>query len=505
MKISRRTFIKTSSAVAVASAFAGTVRADPTVSPSGYKALVVVFLEGGNDAFNTVLPAPDTPEWEKYQKVRGTVALDSTKVFNSSCKGIYPISDGRNPKLNDLYLNENLSALKPYFEDGHASIILNSGPLVEPTDRANLKSAEKPRQLHSHNSQRKYWYYGMDVINKNGWIGRTLDNFDLDGSSTRALSPSFGIPTVSALRGERYNPIAYRASTKSSKVGVHQYQLEGYEGAERLRASYNEHIEKRKKRHSNLYSRTVSESMRDSEFNNARLKTITGNYVSIDDSDHDDSSLIASFESVLALMKANRENTEGDMGYERQVFFINMGGFDTHGNMNERHPELLQLLSEGLSYFLGNLEAEGLMKNVVTTTMSDFGRRLSPNDNGTDHGWGGHQLVFTHKDNFAYPNHAVGVWPDIGKNGRNVTKTQRVIPTICSDQVNATVSRWLGLTDSEQLNTIFPTIQNFTDEMIEGSELTFEPLVVARPEIVQTIDDTTVTEPHPQYWDFLKI
>ncbi|MFD2178285.1 DUF1501 domain-containing protein [Veronia pacifica] len=504
MKISRRAFIKTSSAVAVASAFSRVAQANASITPDDYKALVVVFLNGGNDAFNTVLPAPGTAEWKAYRKVRGTVALGRKEIFNSQCKGIYPSSSGSVLSLDDLYLNKHLVALKPYFKKGDASIILNSGPLIQPTDRNNYDYVAKPKQLHSHNSQRKYWYHGMDVVNKNGWIGRILDNFDLEGSSARALSPSFGIPSINALRGDRYNPIAYKASTKSSEVGVKQNQLEGYKGADRLKESYEEHLNKRKRHYSNLYSRTVSESMRDSEFNNARLKELTGDYSDPDDLEYDDSDMIANFESVIALMKANRENAKGDLGYERQVFFINMGGFDTHGNMKERHPELLTTLAEGLDYFLKKLEDENLMKNVVTTTMSDFGRRLSPNDNGTDHGWGGHQLVFTHRDNFMYPNTAVGVWPEVGKKGRNVTDTQRVIPTVCSDQVNATVSRWLGCNE-EQLNTVFPELKNFDDVMIEGSEFTFDELVVPRPEVAYTDDGgETMTEPHPLYWDFLK-
>ncbi|MDF5673226.1 DUF1501 domain-containing protein, partial [Vibrio parahaemolyticus] len=144
---------------------------------------------------------------------------------------------------------------------------------------------------------------------------------------------------------------------------------------------------------------------------------------------------------------------------QRQVFFVKHSGYDLHDSQLARHPVLLEDLATNLLAMYRAVERLGLNKQVTSFTMSDFGRRMMSNGNGTDHGWGGHQLLIGGAVNGKQP---IGTWPELILGGNDDYSQGRLIPKIAADQVGSTLAQWMGVSDNAALEYVFPNIRNFT-------------------------------------------
>ncbi len=147
-----------------------------------------------------------------------------------------------------------------------------------------------------------------------------------------------------------------------------------------------------------------------------------------------------------------------DDSIDRQIFFVGFKGWDTHKNQNERHPKLLKELSQSLNTFYSALEELGVENQVTTFTASEFGRTLTANNSGTDHGWGGHNLVMGGAVN---GGDIFGTMPRIELNSPDaIERSTRVIPTTSVEQYSATLASWFGLSD-QKINAVFPGLKRF--------------------------------------------
>jgi uncharacterized protein (DUF1501 family) len=158
---------------------------------------------------------------------------------------------------------------------------------------------------------------------------------------------------------------------------------------------------------------------------------------------------------MVAKLMAVRDNLDSNI--TRQVYFVGLGGWDTHDNQSSKHYGLLQHLSKSLHAFNSTLEELGLQNQVTTFTASEFGRSLTPNNDGTDHGWGGHNLIM---GGSVKGGDIFGTMPKLEIDSPDVLKNGRVIPTTSVEQYSATLARWFGLSSSE-INTVFPNLHRF--------------------------------------------
>ncbi|RXJ71827.1 hypothetical protein CS022_14805 [Veronia nyctiphanis] len=429
MKTSRRQFLKTSAALTAASSVT------PSISiasePQDHKALVIVFLFGGNDAYNTLIPLSQAG-YETYKKVRPSLALSRNDVIDTGL---------RTENGEPLGIHKAMEKLVPFFKRGEASAIINSGQLIEPTKASDIKAKRVtlPDFLMAHNTQQAMWQTGASNLGLSlGWAGRVMDSLN----PTSDLSPLFSVKGDSLLtRGDRL------PQTIVSKSGVGEYEA-WHQSA--LRDGYFEHFSDAG--YSNLYSENYARKMRDSVLENESLReilqkhTVKGNYPQSD--------LGGQLAMVERLIDARHS-----LKQPRQVFFVGMGGFDTHHDQREKHPILLKQVSEALASFQESLVKLGISDQVITLTMSDFGRRAQANETGTDHGWGGHQFIL---GGAVKGGKAFGRWPDLSQGSESDYKNGRIIPGIASDQVNADLCSWLGVS-STIIQDIFPNLINFRD------------------------------------------
>lgn len=503
---------------------------------SDYKALVCVFLYGGNDSFNMLLPTGSAAGTghSDYASIRGSLAvanndlglnsldLDNTKLSTGTgnpyhvdgseesayLRGVYDLSS----KGSDLGVNSVMPELAQLIKDNKASVIANVGNLVAPgVTRDQIKSgtANLPLFLFAHNHQQRALQTGQgDNLNSVGWAGRIADNWSgINGGSDLGLNISYfgndrmliGDSTVPLVVGTGSPP---RITGLNSLGGTAEQDrralLKSLAGEQSVSSSFNVDFNtgntfttsdpfKQLYGSSQRKSMAVFDQLYQSWNNSALTYNVTDSYggdlFSVpSQSDLGFSSgigggLIKQLEAVAKMIDLGANNALGSAQHNRQVFMVRLGGFDTHAGQVSKHPLLLREISLALWKFQKALEEKGHANKVTTFTMSDFGRTVSNNGDGTDHAWGAHHIVMGGDGNNTAGNlkggQVLGTLPDLRLDGVDDQGAKgRIIPTLAQDQLNATLCNWFGV-DQALMPTIFPNIQKFetTPSMVSSAYL----------------------------------
>lgn len=441
--LDRRRFI-VNSALGVAGAglahLPGAVRAELIGSSAvfdDYKALVCVFLFGGNDSFNMVVPR-STAEYDVYAAARQNLAVARDVLL--------PIQ----PLTNDgaqYGLHPGMPGIRDLFEAGRAAVIANVGPLIQPTTRDQYlnRTVPVPPQLFSHNDQQDQWHTlrGRAGI-PTGWAGRIADAL---ASETGAQQIALNI----SLNGS--TPFQAGASTLPYTIGtmgapVYFGMTTAPEDRDR-RAAFEALLGQNwPSIFARAFARVNRRALDTADVVNAALAsapTLTTPFPS---------PRLAQQLAMVARLIAVRDELE----MSRQIFFVAAGGFDTHDNQVSDQPNLLTDVSASIAAFHAATVELGVANQVTTFTQSDFGRTLTSNGDGTDHGWGGHQLVV---GDAVHGRDIIGRMPRLEIGGPDDVGAGRIIPTISVDQFAATLAKWFGVADAE-LNAIAPNLSNFT-------------------------------------------
>jgi len=452
-------------------------------SAPDYKAIVCLFLYGGNDAFNTVL-ATDAASWNVYQTVRtqapdpislkapGVAPVGGAAVASPDRLGgvlaLNPISNqGRSFAVHPL-----LTSVRDLFAAGRLAVLPNIGPLVRPTTKTDYKNSAfpKPASLFSHNDQQSTWQTLSPEGATAGWGGRFGDLLmSQNGSSLfTGISASGNAVWVNGRQVRQY-----QVSTSGAiRIGGAGSSLFGSaEVLNRMRTIM------RGPRVDSVLARdhaaVVGRSM-DAEATYAGA--LPGASAAPFGSVASGADPLLQYDNPLTGNKSTNGLAQqlqvvartiaarGALGAKRQVFFVSLGGFDTHDAQNRNHADLMARLSHALGYFDTVLGALNLRNSVTTFTASDFGRSFTSNGDGTDHGWGGHHLVLggAVKGRDLYGNFpSYGLSDGKGDfNSPNQLANGALLPQTSVEQLGATLGRWFGLSDSQLLD-VFPHLANF--------------------------------------------
>ena len=415
-----------------------------------YKALVCIFLAGGNDGNNMVVPTSAT-EYNAYSSVRGSSGL---AIPQANLLPITPLG------LNSPFgLHPNLPELQALFSQQKLSVVCNVGPLVQPLTRQQYQGgAPRPYQLFSHSDQIAQWQTAIaDRVGQTGWGGRVADRFAPHGS---------GFPTITSLsggiftRGQTTTPLTIApAPTALNQVLV----LNGFGTA----------ADEVARRNSLTYLRTID---REATLVRAASDT-TQQAVDVGQTLSSNPALATVFpnttlgnqlKQVAKVIKLN--STSPTLGLSRQIFFCQLGGFDTHQNQLGTQAGLLAQLSQAIKAFYDATIELGLERQVTTFTLSDFGRTLQPAGSGagivgSDHAWGNHHFVaggaVRGGDFYGVTGPNGTVFPTLQLGGPNDTDSRgRWIPTASVEQYAATLASWFGVAAAD-LPIVFPNIGRF--------------------------------------------
>jgi uncharacterized protein (DUF1501 family) len=428
-------------ALALEMAATGVAAAQQAASGTGpdadYKAMVCVFLYGGNDPYNTVVPC-DPQRYAKYQRTRTDIALERDKLADTVLQPRVALPDGQ-----AYALAPTLSALKPLFDRGVLAIQLNVGPLVVPTTKAEYIAGRVPMppKLFSHNDQQAYWQALAPEGATSGWGGRLGDLFVAGREGSTFAGVTAG---GSALLLAGRHVAAYRVSPEGS-TQIDLLHRDTYGSSDCTALLRQLVTQSRTHLFEHQHAATVARSIRADAQLRAALNGVDvgGSFTSP----------LAAQLKIVARMIAARQA----LGVRRQVFFVSQNGYDNHDSLNGTHPVLLQELGGALASFQQAIRQLGLEDQVTTFTSSEFGRTLTSNGNGSDHGWGGHHFVL---GGAVRGGRFYGTHPDIAPDGPGFVDNGRLLPTVSVEQFGATLATWFGA-DAAALGDVFPHLHNF--------------------------------------------
>jgi uncharacterized protein (DUF1501 family) len=438
MKANRRSFIKYASLAAAGNALGlrpfGALNA-LAQSSSDYKALVCVFLFGGNDANNTLIPF-DTTGYANYASIRGDLALAQNTLL--------PLTPAPN-----FALNPNLPDIQFLFNGSHAAFVANVGTLIQPLTRAQYLAGQTvPTNLFSHPDQQLEWQNAaQSASTQTGWAGRIADS--LGASYNQGAS----IPMITSVAGDTL----FCNGTATSPVSISP----GNVGA----ASCSEGSECSARQASAQALLTLDSGVSlvqadDTITTNAYAyaKTLANAVQSITPLQTvfpANNGLAAQLQQIAQIIQVRAA-----LGVQRQIFFASLGNFDTHADQLTLQSTLLAEISPALAAFYNATVELNVASEVTTFTMSDFSRTFQPNSNhGSDHAWGSHHIVIGGAVKGgqiygSYPTLVLAGPDDSGSNGRWV-------PSTASSQYAATLAQWFGVPAAD-LPTILPSIGNFS-------------------------------------------
>ena len=439
--LNRRDFLKTSGAAALFAATPG-LSWSQVVGGGGsftdYKALVCVFLFGGNDSYNMLVPNT-TAEYNAYAASRQNLAL-----LQSDLLPIVPASSVG----ADFGLHPAMAGVQGLFADGKAAFVTNVGPLVEPTtkDQYFNKSVTLPPQLFSHNDQQDQWTsLRGNVPSKTGWAGRMADLIR-DGVAGQQMATNaslFGAnlfqsadETVAYVMGPN-GPIQFEGFSTTPDDLLNEQRLAFLRI---VNAEYG-----------SIYERAYADVQRRAIDAADRVSEAIAGAPSLNTA-FPASQLGTQLRTVARLIAVRDQ-----LQMQRQVFFVATGGFDSHDDQNENQPGLLGGVSDAITAFQSALDELSVGNNVTTFTQSDFGRTLTSNGDGTDHAWGGNQLVV---GGAVAGGDLYGSYPVLEIGGPEDVGGGRMIPSTSADQYAATLARWFGIPDVD-LDVVAPNLANF--------------------------------------------
>ncbi|ARP85530.1 DUF1501 domain-containing protein [Bordetella genomosp. 9] len=451
---SRREFMKRVSALGAAGVAGGAAplalqlaasgeAAAQAAAPKGagaaddYKALVCVFLYGGNDPYNTIVPY-DADSHARYFGTRPDIALARDALGPTVLRPREAGDDG-----GTYALAPSLAPLKPLFERGILAVQLNVGPMVVPTTKADYAGGRVPMppKLFSHNDQQSYWQGLAPEGASSGWAGRLADLFAAaNGNSTFASVTAGG--TSLLLSGRKVS--AYRVSPAGS-TPIELLQRDTYGSTactDLLRALLTQPGEHLFQQH---IAATLARSIRADAQLRAALEgvSVPGGF---------GTPLGGQLKIVARMIAARRA-----LGVKRQVFFVSQNGYDNHDGLSGTHPALLRELAGALADFQQAMDHLGVADRVTTFTASEFGRTLVSNGDGSDHGWGGHHFIL---GGAVRGGRFYGSQPDWDIEGPGYVDHGRLLPSTSVEQFGATLGAWFGA-DPGALNDVFPHLRNF--------------------------------------------
>lgn len=430
--------------------------ADAATIDGSYKALVCLFMHGGNDGQNWLIPI-DPSGYADYVNARREMALAAASLV--------PISTSLQAAGRTFGLPPELSPLQKWYSAKKLAFVSNVGPLVGPITKADFAAGRNlPPRLFSHNDQQSTWQSLGTEGAHSGWGGRMGDILQ-----TANAYPQF---TAMSMAG---NAVFLTGNT------INQFQLNpegpipiaGITGASLLGSSTAPSVAKDTVGASNgisplqeEYARLVQRSMNNSGILSAVLPTATipspantpfllpnGSTSSLDREP-----LAKQLQMVARLVSAGNQ-----LGMRRQVFFVSLSGFDTHAHQLRDHSSLSTRVALSVDYFLTSLAALGLLDKVTLFSASDFGRTLQTNGSGTDHGWGNHHFV---AGGAVRGGEIFGKFPTVALKSDTDVGSGRLLPTTAVSEYAGRLGKWMGLSTAD-LHTVLPNLYRFSSSNLE--------------------------------------
>ena len=444
--VSRRAFLRQAAALSSAGLasrldFINAIGSANAQTASDYKALVCIFMFGGNDGNNTVIPL-DSAGYAQYATARPTVS--GIQLAQGSLLPIQPVNTGM-----PLGLHPALVQVQSLFKQNKAAVLANVGTLLAPTSQDQYNAGQRPLSLYSHSDQQAQW---QSSISNNaagtGWGGRLAD-------TVASYNAGTGFPVITSLDGT----VLFTTGTTSVPLSIPvtgSFALAGFNGTVASNARMAALTQLQASDSSNVFAAGAN------AIGNQALKLSATVNPILANSNSAIAPLFAGLSSNTSkqlFQVAKMIEARASTGAKRQIFFVQLGSFDTHNDQINRQQNLFAELDPALKAFYDATVALGVGSQVTTFTLSDFGRTLQPaSGGGSDHAWGSHHFIL---GDAVKGGNLYGHYPQLILGGpSDAEKEGRWIPTTSVDQYGATLAKWFGVAPS-QLAVVFPNLGKF--------------------------------------------
>jgi uncharacterized protein (DUF1501 family) len=413
-----------------------------------YKAMVCIFLYGGNDSFNMLTPYEQS-EYDDYASIRSNLAIDRGDLL--------PINSGQQGR--QLGMHPGLSSLSQSYTDGKLAFLANVGSLVEPINKSNFSQRQKPQGLYSHSDLVQHWQTNVpqNRTQATGWAGRMSDLLSdtVNANSNIAMNIALGGINIFQSGAET---VPYVISDDGASV------LEGYNGNwGRMDKIYTRFTDSAlAENYADVLEKTYANTKRTSIDAADRFNSATG-----------ESNLTTVFPGTSLgnqlKMVAKTIDARAALGHGRQIFFVTHHGWDNHDEVLNNQMYRLPQVAQAMQAFYDATVEMNIADKVTSFTASDFGRTLASNGNGSDHGWGGNQMIM---GGAVQGGRVYGDYPETLRAGNDLDLDRgRLIPTTSVDQYSAELAFWFGMSNDSDLETVIPNIREFY-----GSGETSDPI-----------------------------
>jgi len=463
-KHTRRQFLRTASMASMAGIYASPFLIElnslaamaQSASGSDYRALVCVYLQGGNDGHGTVI-ATDPSSFAAF-----TAARSGAPGLAYPMNELLPITLKTPQSGRTFGLNPALGGVQSLFNAGRAAIVANTGTLVAPATKAqiNSNSVPLPDSLFSHFDQTAAWQAiasNLGSSERVGWGGAVADAIEAMNLNSNSMFTCISTAgNALFLAGQSSFQLNV---TPAGPIPIHGLQNPPF-GLPSAANPLNSILTADE---TNLFAKEYEVVINRSMQAQATLATAMApagvggvpdppQYLDPMTNMLANNPLAASLQTVARIIAGRSQ-----LGVTRQIFYVQLGSFDTHDGQAVQHARLLTQLGAAFQYFDAQMVNMGIGNNVTAFTISDFGRTLTSNSDGTDHGWGSHHFVVGGAVN---GQDMYGQYPVVGANQANDLGAGRLIPTTAVEQYAGTLASWFGLSDS-QIRTVFPNFGNF--------------------------------------------
>lgn len=447
--ISRRRFLGQASCAAVGSTalfntllnlrLAGTAAGQTIGSTTDYRALVCLFLAGGNDSFNMLVPRGNA-EYAEYAAIRRDLALPQASLL-----AVNPLNNAG----KQLGVHPNMPEVQNLFEAGKLAFVANVGTLVERITKAQYENGTVPVPLglYSHSDQIQQWQTSVpDRAVAIGWGGRSADLLAmLNQNQDISMNISLGGSNI----WQSGQQVVEYAITQDGSIGLDGYDDGTWNYSHVRGAAIDSQLDLE---YRNLFEQTFARKSRGSIDAHYQFMNAINSAPALTTTFPADSWLGDNLRMVARTIAARNL-----LGVRRQTFFISIGGWDHHDEVINNQQAMLAEVSAGLGAFYNALVELGVQNDVTLFTASDFGRTLTSNGAGSDHAWGGNHIVMGGGVN---GRRVFGTYPDLYEDNALDTGRGRLIPTTSVDEYFADLALWLGV-DKANLPLVLPNIERF--------------------------------------------
>lgn len=424
--------------------------ADSTTAAAGdYKAMVCILLSGGNDSFNMLIPT-DQNQYATYQQTRSNLAIPLSNLHQLNSPHLSTGNYGIHPGMPEV---------KQLFDQEKLAFVANVGTLIEPTTKDQFYSGIHPLPLGllSHADQIQQWQSGMPHQRAaTGWGGRVAELVQ-SMNTNQKISMNISLSETNVF--QQGNEIFEFAITPGGAMGLY-----GRDGSWDLEVIQQAALD-------NMLDKQYQDVFKQTYVNTIKTSIeSTGEFQEVMQHAHNFSTPFSdNYVSSSLRMIARVISVQAELGFQRQIFFLNFGGWDHHDAVLDNQADMLPVVSQALSQFQAALEEINRADEVTTFTISDFARTLTSNGDGTDHAWGGHTMVM---GGDVRGGRIYGEYPSLELGNPLDLYNGVMIPTTSTDQYFAELALWFGVSQSQAME-LFPHLHNFYNPQSTGQPVGF--------------------------------